>query len=187
MDQSSSRTLVVLTGPVGVGKSTCALAAARHLRSAGLSVACLDLDQFYCMARQREGFDDQDTWRVARRSAAVLTDHFFEQFASVVIVGGEFFTEVEQKQLLEVLQSRPHVVFVTLHALFDTVHTRVMADTDPGRVASKVPAFLRQLYAEYETALPFLSSASTVMQVEDLDVEQVGRHIAALVRSVGDS
>ncbi len=100
------------------------------------------------MARQREGFDDQDTWRVARHSAAVLADHFFAQFASVVIVEGGFYTEVEQHQFIDALQSRPRVVFVTLHASFETVHARVVADTDPGRVASKVSAFLRDLYAE---------------------------------------
>ncbi|QTN27361.1 adenylyl-sulfate kinase [Rhodoferax sp. AJA081-3] len=183
MGHSNSRTLVVLTGPVGVGKSTSAHAVARHLRSAGVPVACLDLDQLYCMTRQREGFDDQDTWRIARHSAAVLTEHFFEQFANVVIVEGGFFNKTEQHQLVDALQSRPRLVFVTLHASFDTVQGRVMDDADPGRIASKVPAFLRHLYAEYEAALPFLRDASTGIQADDADAEQVGRQIAALVTS----
>lgn len=182
MVHGNSRTLVVLTGPVGVGKSTSAQAAARHLRSAGLSAACLDLDQIYCMVRQRDGFDDQETWRMARHAAAVLADHFFEQFARVVFVEGGFLAEVEQRQLMDALKSRPCVMFITLHASFDAVHTRVMADADPGRVASKIPAFLRQLYGEYEAALPFLHSASTGIQVDDADVEQVGMQIAALVQ-----
>jgi shikimate kinase len=174
--------LVVLTGPVGVGKSTSANAAARDLRASGLSVACLDLDQLYCMVRQRDGFDDQATWRAARQTAAVLTDHFLQRVASVVIVEGGFLVEAEQRELIDGLQSQPRTLFITLHASFDTVHTRVLADTDPGRVASKVPAFLRHLYTEYEAALPFLRDATTCIQVDHWDVEQVGKQIGALIK-----
>ena len=186
MDHHQSRTLVVLTGPVGVGKSTSANAAARDLRASGASVACLDLDQLYCMVRQRDGFDDQATWRAARQTAAVLVDHFFERVASVVIVEGGFLTEAEQHDLIDQLHSQPHTLFVTLHASFDTVHARVMADIDPHRVASKVPAFLKHLYtAEYEAALPFLRGATTCIDVENSDVEQVGKQIAELIKSSG--
>lgn len=182
MDHRQSRTLVVLTGPVGVGKSTSANAAARDLRAFGASVACLDLDQLYCMVRQRDGFDDQATWRAARQTAAVLSDHFLQRVANVVIVEGGFLTEVEQHELIDQLRSQSNTVFVTLHASFDTVHARVMADTDPDRVASKVPAFLRHLYAEYEAAMPFLRDATTCIEVDHSDVEQVGKQIAALVK-----
>jgi shikimate kinase len=184
MNHRQSRTLVVLTGPVGVGKSTSANAAARDLRASRLSVACLDLDQLYCMVRQRDGFDDQVTWRAARQTAAVLSDHFWQRVASVVIVEGGFFTEAEQYELIDQLRSQPHTLFVTLHASFDTVYTRVMADIDPERVASKVPAFLRHLYTEYEAALPFLRGATTCIQVDNSDAEQVGKQIAALIKDL---
>ncbi len=182
MDHRQSRTLVVLTGPVGVGKSASANVAVRDLRASGVSVACLDLDQLYCIVRQRDGFDDQVTWRDARQTAAVLSEHFFARLASIVIVEGGFLTEAEQRELIDGLQSQPHTLFVTLHASFDTVHTRVMADIDPHRVASKVPAILKQLYTEYEAALPFLRVATTCIDVENLDVEQVGKRIAELVK-----
>jgi shikimate kinase len=182
MSHLQSRTLVVLTGPTGVGKSTSANAVARDLRASGASVACLDLDQLYCMVRQRDGFDDQATWRAARQTAAVLSDLFLQRVANVVIVEGGFLTEVEQHELIDQLHSQSHTVFVTLHASFDTVHARVMADIDPGRVASKVPAFLRHLYAEYEAAMPFLRDATTCIEVDHSDVEQVGKQIAALVK-----
>jgi shikimate kinase len=182
MSHLQSRTLVVLTGPTGVGKSTSANAVARDLRASGASVACLDLDQLYCMVRQRDAFDDQATWRAARQTAAVLSDHFLQRVANVVIVEGGFLTEVEQHELIDQLHSQSHTVFVTLHASFDTVHARVMADIDPGRVASKVPAFLRHLYAEYEAAMPFLRDATTCIEVDHSDVEQVGKQIAALVK-----
>jgi shikimate kinase len=185
MSHLQSRILIVLTGPVGVGKSTSANAAARDLRASGASVACLDLDQLYCMVRQRDGFDDQTTWRAARQTGAVLSDHFLQRVANVVIVEGGFLTEVEQHELIDQLHSQSNTVFVTLHASFDTVHARVMADADPDRVASKVPAFLKHLYAEYEVALPFLRGATTCIDVENSDVEQVGKQIAELIKSSG--
>ncbi len=111
----------------------------------------------------------------------MLSDHFFQQVASVVIVEGGFLTEAEQHELIDALHSQPHILLVTLHASYDTVHTRVMADADPRRVASKVPAFLRYLYTEYESALPFLREGTTCIQVDSSDAEQVGKQIEALV------
>jgi shikimate kinase len=182
-----SRTLVVITGPVGVGKSTAANVSARQLRATGLSVACVDLDQLYCMARQQDGFDDEGTWRIARQTAAHLCDHFFQCVASVVIVEGGFLKKEEQDELVDGLNAKPHIHFITLHASYETVQTRVMADADPGRVASKIPSILRRLYTEYEAALPFLRNASNFLQVDTHDVEQVGEQIAIIVNATADA
>lgn len=182
MNSSFPPTLVVLTGPVGVGKSTTAGAAARILRESGLTVACIDLDQIYCMIRQRPSFDDQGTWLLARQSTAALAEHFFGCVASVVIVEGGFLTKSEQCELLEALQSKPRTEVITLHASFETVYARVMADTDPGRVASKVPTILRQLYVEYEDALPFLRENTKCIDVNNHDVEHVAMQVAAMLK-----
>ena len=173
--------LLLLTGPVGVGKSTSAQAAARHLRAGGLAVACVDLDQLYCMVRQSEGFGDPSTWRLARQTAALLAESFFNRVADVVIVEGGFLTQAELDDLTDALRSRPKLKFVSLHGSYETVHARVMADTDPGRVASKVPAILRGLYAEYQQALPFLLKATTCVQLDHLDPTRVGWELAALM------
>jgi shikimate kinase len=183
MHHHSPSVLVVLTGPVGVGKSKTASAAARILRGYGTTTACVDLDQIYCMIRQSDGFDSQDTWLSARQAAASLTDHFFERIARVVIVEGGFNTEAEQRELLEALRSKPRVEIITLHAPFDTVYARVMADSDPGRVASKVPAILKQLYFEYEAALPFLGKTTKLIDVESFDLEQVALRVATVVQA----
>jgi len=45
----------MLTGVVGAGNSTIALALANHLRSLGHTVAVVDLDEVYCMVCQ---YDD---------------------------------------------------------------------------------------------------------------------------------
>lgn len=181
MNHLSPNTLVVLTGPVGVGKSTTAGATARILRGHGLTVACIDLDQIYCMIRQRDGFDDQRTWLSARKAAAALTEHFFGHVASVVIVEGGFVTESEQCELLEALRSTPRTEIVNLHAPFHIVQARVMNDSDPGRVASKVPTILKQLYVEYEASLPFLQRNTKCIDVQSYNVEQVAMQVAAIV------
>jgi len=182
MHHHSPSILVVLTGPVGVGKSTTAIATARILRGYGLTAACIDLDQIYCMIRQGDGFDSQDTWMSARQATAALTEHLFEKVASVVIVEGGFLTESEQRELLEALRSKPRTEVITLHAPFDTVYARVMADSDSGRVASKVPTILKQLYVEYETALPFLQRTTKCIDVQYCDVEQVALQVATVVK-----
>jgi shikimate kinase len=173
--------LVVLTGPVGIGKSKTANAAARVLRGYGMTTACVDLDQIYCMIRQSDGFDSQGTWLSARQITAALTEHFFEKIARVVIVEGGFITEAEQRELLDALQSKPRIEIITLHAPFDTVYVQ-MADSDPGRVASKVPTILKQLYFEYETALPYLEKSTKLIDVERYDLEQVALKVAAVVQ-----
>ena len=181
--QAFSPTLVVVGGPVGVGKSTAAQAAARLLRAQGVSVACMDLDLLFCMIRQREGFDDPATWQAAQRAAAVMADHCFVDVADVVIVEGGFLNAADHHQLVGSLQRQPQprTVFVTLHATFEAVLQRVMADTDPGRVASKVPATLRQLYASYEKAQPYLRQATCCITAQGCALEKVAEQIAQRV------
>ena len=50
----STKSLVVITGPVGGGKSTTAVVLASQLRERGLTVAVVDLDDVYLMASQRQ-------------------------------------------------------------------------------------------------------------------------------------
>jgi shikimate kinase len=181
MHHHSPSILVLLTGPVGVGKSKTANAAARILRDYGMTTACVDLDQIYCMIRQSDGFDSQGTWLAARKATAALAEHFFEKIARVLIVEGGFITEAEQRELLDALRCKPRIEIITLHAPFDTVYARVMADSDPSRVASKVSTIFKQLYSEYETALPFLQKATKLIDVERCDLEQVALKVATIV------
>ena len=88
----AERTLVVVTGPVGGGKSTVALVLAQQFREMGRPSAVIDLDLVYCMVRQVEGFGEQNVWMTARRGASTLVDAFFSEGMEVVIVEGEFFT-----------------------------------------------------------------------------------------------
>lgn len=176
-------TLLVISGPVGIGKSTAAIQTARELRKRGMPTSILDLDEIYRMLRQEEGFDNQDTWRHARQAAANLAAFAFHRIAKVVIVEGSFHTEAELLDLTSGQNVSHRVVLVSLCAPFSEVHKRVMNDADPRRVASKIPAFLEQLYAEFEAALPYLRCRGHCLDVGNLSVGQVGTELASLVVS----
>lgn len=89
---STQRMLVAVTGPVGGGKSTVALALADSFRDSRRRGAVVDLDLVYGMARQVDGYGEDNIWRAAQRGAAALADAFFTEGMKVVVVDGEFFT-----------------------------------------------------------------------------------------------
>ena len=97
--------LVIITGPVGGGKSTVALALADHFRATGQMTAVIDLDRVYIMARQIDGYGEASIWAVARRGAAALADSFYADGIQVVIVEGEFFTRDELETLYDALST----------------------------------------------------------------------------------
>ncbi len=173
------KTLLLLTGPVGVGKSSTAQVAARLLRAQGIGTACVDLDQLYVMARQEEGFGSAATWQLARQSALLLAEKFLQTQVEVVIVEGGLLVADD----LHDLQPSPGIrrCFVSLHASFKTVSARVMADTDPGRVASKQPTILRALHDEYEAALPYLRERSVCIDADVRPAEAVAAELLVVL------
>ena len=173
-------TLVLLAGPVGAGKSSTATALAVHLRAGGRPAATIDLDVVYGMARQRDGFGDEQTWTLARRSAAALAEQFFDGGIAVTVIEGGFYTSAERNDVLDVLRPEIRVIPVTLNVSFDGVQRRVQADPDPGRVASRIPAVLRWLHDQYENALPYLRANSTVMDADGVTLTEVVERLAAL-------
>jgi shikimate kinase len=178
---TQERVLVVLTGPVGSGKSSTASAVATQLRALGLPTANIDLDLVYCMARQRDGFGEEDVWKVARRGAAALADVFFRSDVRAVVVEGGFFTQVERNDLIDALSTDVRVVAVTLQVSFDCALRRVQADSDPGRVASRNPVILRWLHDQYVAAIPYLSQCSTVVDANEVLIQDVVDRITELV------
>ena len=89
----ADRILLIVTGPVGGGKSTVSMATADCFRELGRATAVVDLDLVYCMARQVAGFGEDNTWTTARRGAAALADAFFAEGMDVVVIDGEFFAQ----------------------------------------------------------------------------------------------
>jgi shikimate kinase len=179
------RVLIVLTGPVGGGKSTTALAVAELLRARGVGAASIDLDQIYCMARQREGFGDEEIWNIARRGAAALSDVFFATVADAVIVEGGFHDATEIEGLADNVTTEVRVDVIALQVSFDRTLERVVADTDPGRVASRNPAMLKPLHDQFVAALPYLKANGTVLETDRESVHGVASQIVQLVPGQG--
>ena len=165
------RLLVVLTGPVGGGKSAVALALATRLRASGHPTAVIDLDLVYCMARQRDGFADEETWRTARRGAAVLADEFFDSGAKVVVVEGGFFTQEECDGLCDHIASGRRLRLVTLNVSFERALHRAQSD----------PNIFSRTGVSAEARLPFLWANSLVLDADRPSPVELARSIAESV------
>ena len=173
--------LVVLTGPVGAGKSTTGLALAHRLRSSGRATAVIDLDEVYCMVRQRDGFGEPVSWEAARRGAAALADSCFAG-NPVVIVEGEFFTPEELRQLTDALHTDVERHFFTLSVSYAETLRRTRKDT--GRGASADPKFLGSLHGSFRNALVYLEQASIVVDAEHRSPEELAAWLAQSVLEV---
>ena len=173
------RVLVVLTGPVGAGKSTTGLALAQRLRSSGRATAVIDLDQVYSMARQRDGFGEPDAWEAARRAAAALAESFFASGNPIVVVEGEFFTPEELRQLTDALHTEVERHFFTLRVSYAETLRRIRGDT--GRGASADPKLLEWLHGNFHSALTYLGQASIVVDGELRSPEELAAWLAQSV------
>jgi hypothetical protein len=177
--QPSERVLIVITGPVGGGKSSTALALSRCLQQDNRLVAAIDLDRLEGFVRQTNEPDDDTAWQRARRGAAGLAMSLFDAGMSVVIVEGEFFTTEELNALLESIPaSIPSQVF-TLEVSYARMCARVQ--NDPTRGMSKNPAFLRAMSVKFGQALPLLRQASTCIDADTLTLDDVVRQLVGLV------
>lgn len=183
MDQSSAsdKLVVLLTGPVGGGKTAAAEALAETLRNAGRRAAFIDLDLVYCMARQSDGFADEDVWRTARRGAAALADRFFEDGLDAVIVEGSFHNEQECGDVRAHLRCNAQTKVVALNVSYPETARRVEADPATDRIVSRDPHVLRYLHAQFVNALPFLETAGLVVHSDSLTPAQIAGTIAGTI------
>jgi shikimate kinase len=171
MLQTNERRLIIITGPVGAGKSTTSLALAQSLRRPDVAVAVIDLDQMYGFVRQQDGYGERTAWVRARQGAAALTHCLFTTGMSVVIVEGEFFNAEELRTLTAPIQSTVEHYFFTLRLSYEYALERIQGD--PLRGASKNPSFLKSLHAHFAQALPFLQEKSVVITTDALTQDQV--------------
>src|SRR5438270_7523984 len=148
--------LVLLTGPVGGGKTTTSLAVGARLRAHGLTTVVVDLDDMYRMVRQDEPmYTDMATWRLAYRSAAAIANACFTSGVAVVIVEGSFTNEEELGWLTDHVRTPCETVVVALDLSWEQTLRRVETDPSSDRVASRDPSTLRWLYEQFEKGRPF--------------------------------
>jgi thymidylate kinase len=169
---------VIVTGPVGGGKSTLAYELAGHLRQQLLQkVAVIDLDNVYVMLRHRNDFTEESLWPIARRGCGALTMSFLASGFDCVIVEGEFFSQQHFDELHIDFTDVPHLRIFTLKVSYDETLCRVRGDTE--RVASKEPLLLRQLHDMFVGALPYLQQQTTVIDAERKGPDELAQLVAA--------
>jgi hypothetical protein len=178
--QTSDRRLIVITGPVGGGKSSTGIGLAHALqqRSSRL-VAVIDLDHVYEFVRQTVDADDEAAWQRARAGAAALSNTFFDSGVSVVVVEGEFFMAKELDALLAPIPASVRRDIFTLKVSYPQAWTRVQGD--PSRGMSKNAAFLQSMLVKFEQALPFLTCASTIIEADAPALDDVVRELIARI------
>jgi hypothetical protein len=180
MVRTDLRLLIIITGPVGAGKSTTSAALARSLRRPDVAVAVIDLDQLYGFVRQQDGYGEPTAWARARQGAAVLANTLFNTGMSIVIVEGEFFTADELGAVTAPMEANIEHAFFTLRLSYAHALTRVQRDASRG--ASKDPVFLRSLHADFTQALPVLRAASVVLDTDQLAQDEVVARLNTVLR-----
>jgi hypothetical protein len=148
MRTSERQQLIVITGPVGGGKSSTSVALAHALQQRNRPVAVIDLDQVHGFVRQIGDSDDEISWQRARVGAAGLSNVFFDGGISIVIVEGEFFTAEELDALLASIPATVRRDIFTLKDSYEQASARVQGDVSRGM--SKDPAFLRSMLVKFE-------------------------------------
>ncbi|HEU4329113.1 MAG TPA: hypothetical protein VFS21_38600 [Roseiflexaceae bacterium] len=179
MTHSGQQLLIIITGPVGGGKSTAAAGLAQALRRPEQQAAVIDLDLVYGFVRQQDGYGEPLAWQRARLGAAALARGWFDAGMAAVVVDGEFFDQEELDALASPFPAHVVRCFYTLRLSYETALLRVQGD--PTRGASKDPEFLRSLHAYFVQSLPFLEAASTVIDTDDLGSDEVVARLRALV------
>jgi chloramphenicol 3-O-phosphotransferase len=175
--------LIVINGSIASGKSTIARADARHLTALGIAVAVIDLDLLYDMHHHQSGVkkDDKETWAIARRAAAALTDTFLSEGVRDVVVEGTFFTLAERAVYLDALRTPLAPKVVTLRVGYDEALRR--AEADPSRGVSRDPAFLRPYFARVQAEVAAVPVSDLILDTERLTPDEA---VAAITDFVGD-
>jgi len=172
--------LIVLTGPIGAGKSTVAEALGHRLTESHLTVAIADLDDV--AFAQRGSLDVPEFWRRAGVAHVQLVRGWFDAGVDVVVAHGPFFESGTFEQLFATVGPAGRVHHVLLLVSVDVALERVTCDPDrgPGAV-SKDPAFLRATHDSFRDLIPFLPPPVLVLDTAGSPPREVAARIAALV------
>lgn len=118
--------LIVITGPIGSGKSALSQAAATELRANGYLTAVIDLDLVWFMVRSAPNAKlPIHGWPLARQATASLAGTFFDAGLEVVIVEGPFGTKRERESFCSHLAENIRPRFITLRVSLDEAWRRV--------------------------------------------------------------
>ena len=175
--------LIIITGPIGAGKSAVAEALTERYRQEGRPAAEVDLDEIYLMMSGKP-MENRGVWRVARQAAATLIDFFNNSAVEIVILEGQFWSEEERSEFQNSLIWDGKPFYVTLLVSYEEALRRVMADTT--RSISRSPDFLKKAHAEFHATKESRSTTDLVLDSTHQTVQQLSVEIqATLARTEG--
>jgi hypothetical protein len=173
MTRTNARNLIGVTGPVGGGKSTTAIALAARLRLSEQTAAVVDLDDVYAMAKQGPGWGELTAWTSARQGCGALAAAFFDSGIDTVVIDGEFFDAGMVADLLKPVPPDVSVTWIALLLSFADTLRRVQADENRRGLPSSNPDFLKQLHDQYRRSLPFLHGHFVCLEAGRTPVAQL--------------
>ena len=176
MESIASPLLLVITGPIGAGKSSVAELLGRRLARGGASVAIVDLDDIAFMQRGRLDLDE--FWRRAGVVHGAIVAGWFEQGVDVVIAHGPFFESDSYDDLFAAAPGDGAVRHLLLDVSFDQAFERVSADPERRPDAlSRNADFLRSTHDAFRERVPDLPRV-------DATIETTGRSVSEVIDAV---
>jgi thymidylate kinase len=174
--------VVIINGPIGVGKTTVSIAVAGLVEAQGRRAAAIDIDELWAMIdHQKPRKGGVARWSLARRGAAALADELFGDGIDVVVVNGPFYQLEERAQLLERIRTRVDVRYVTLTVPFEEGLRRTRADPDSRRDRSRERDWLREHHDRAASFFGPLRETDLIVETAGLTLDQVARAVAASV------
>jgi len=138
--------VVVVTGPIAVGKSTVAAALAVAATRRDLTAVVVDVDDV-AGAVAAPGAGATGLWSSAHRAHGALVARWVRTQVDLVVAVGPLFSPAERAALLEELPSGAAVHWVLLDAPLSTTLARAAAD--PSRGLSRDAAFHTDRHARF--------------------------------------
>jgi len=172
--------LVVLTGPIGAGKSSVAELVSRRVAWTGLTAAVADLDDVAFMQRGR--IDLEEFWRRAGITHCALVRSWFAVGVDVVVAHGPFFESRSYDELFATAPGDATVLHVLLRVSYEEAVARVTSDTERGATAiSRDPEFLRSTHSAFRERESALPRVHLEIDTTDLALEVIAERVVARV------
>jgi hypothetical protein len=168
--------LVVVTGPIGAGKSTVARLLARRHAAAGRSAANVDLDDVTFM--QDGVHDPREFWRRGGTGLVALVRAWYASGIDVVIAHGPFFETDAYPALFAAAPPGARVRHVLLRVSYEVALARVTSDPTRGpRAVSTRPDFLRRTHDTFRETIESLPPVDLDLDTTDLSADAVADRI----------
>ena len=173
--------VVVITGPIGSGKSSVASKLANRFNDAGRTVAVVDVDEIVAMLRVPPE-DAKWTWETARTPHGRLVGEWLSAGVDAVIAHGPFHSRIDDANLMRHIPSEVATRRVMLLATYEVALNRVKSD--PSRGLSRDPTFLASTYEVFNQRLPEIEPCEWTFDTSICSVDDVVTTLAdALIRT----